>query len=237
MNICIVSMPRSGTEYLFGMLHQLPEISVSISEPFHINQIFEIDTDYVTGARKQLEIIKQLSLTNSLLLKEIYIPDIRLQLPFLSSDGKCYDLSNNAKLLEIFNEYKTFLENNFYKIKLVRNDLFEMVLSTCIALEIGQWHNANMDSIKVNVQVGNFTETLRRYKLIYKSLINYSECQETICYENLTGNYASDCHLIKCITSPIDPKKQVMFKNPNKQNIIVNYDEVLEVYQQFSKEA
>lgn len=237
MNVCIISMPRSGTEYLFGLLHQLPNISASISEPFHINQIFDINADYVVGARKQLEIIKQLSLTNNLLLKEIYIPDIKIQLPLIWKDGISTNLSENTEVLDIFDEYRTLLEHNFYKIKLVRNNLFDIVLSSYIALEVGQWHNANMDSIKITVHVENFKDLLYRYKLMHDSLINYPGCQETICYENLTGTYSDDCHLIKCITSPINPIKQTMFKNINKQQVIVNYDEIVEVYQQFSKQV
>jgi len=216
-------MPRSGTEYLFELLHELPHVSASISEPFHTNQIFNIDSDYVTGARKQLDIIKDLSLTNNLLLKEIFIPDIKLQPPLTG-------ITDNFEFLEIFKEYKEFLETNFYKIKLVRNNLFDMALSTYIALNINQWHNANMNDLNIVVDIDQFKDILHRYKLIHDSLINYSGCQETLFYENLSGEFSDDCHLIKCITNPVNPSNQTMFKNLNKRSVIANYDDILKVY-------
>ena len=37
-------------------------------------------------------------------------------------------------------------------------------------------------------------------------------------------------HLIKCMTNPVNPSNQTMFKNPNKRSVIANYDDILKVY-------
>ena len=228
-------MPRSATEYILDLLKQLPWISSTISEPFHPKQIFKIDNDYVTGAKKQLDIIKELASNNSLILKEIHIANVKHQLSmWKDKDDIGVDLSENIELMKVFDEYKSLIENNFYKIKLVRNNLFDLTLSMYLAIENNTWHYTGTKFNQTIVNTEYFKNLLWDYKIIYDSLIDYPGCQETLTYEKLTGDYSIDCNLIKCIDTPFDFQQRI-FKNSDKKELIVNYNEIIEIYEQYSK--
>lgn len=130
-NICIVSNYRSGTTFLWWLLLQTEEDKVGITEPFaKIGFMEPFGLPYVwdrpvTPARDVLNQIKQAALGKN----RCIIKDNELCCVF------------NPRIEEVREEYVDFLVNNFFIVKLIRSNVFDVALSHAYAAQHNVWHN------------------------------------------------------------------------------------------------
>lgn len=221
MNICIVSTPRAGTTYLAKLLQQSPAISEYIDEPFNQDNI---TTDYTLGCEEQLHKIQSLAVQGNLLIKD----NEHTRIPSLHPD--------NIKLQRIIREYELLLREKFYLIKLTRDNLFEQTLSSCIAPLNDIWvrDSNTLPPDKVTVDVDNFKNLYFEFKRKQELLNAYPGCNETIRYEDITGNSREDWNLIKGV---VPPKEHVIInnlRNYDKNLVVDNYEEIVETYKAIS---
>ena len=64
-----------------------------------------------------------------------------------------------------------------------------------------------------------------------KLLDEYSNCNEIVYYEDITGDSKLDWNLIKGIVPPADYIPIESIRNIDKQIIVENYEEILKIYE------
>jgi LPS sulfotransferase NodH len=205
-----------------------------VSEPFHPKQICQLDSDYIVGAKKQLNIIKDLSVSNELVIKDNQIFNIKYYL-YMNRILLGEDLSEHSEMIKIFEEYNSILDN-FYKIKLVRNNIFQLTLSLCIAEQTDVWHKliGSDDNVrKIILNPEKFKECLHEYLDMKRMLNEYSNYETLIEYEELKGTYNIDCTIINNLDIlPVTISfMQSHLKNDDKIQVIENYEEILKIYE------
>jgi len=218
MNICIISTPRSGSTYFAALLKQSPTVIQYVHEPFNPEYLSH---NYTKECEEQLNIIKSISNQNNVLIKDNESIRISSLYP------------NDIKLKNIIKEYEILLKNNFYLIKLVRNNLFEQTLSVCIAVSNNIWirHPSTIYSDKISIDIEYFKNTYFEFERKQKLLDEYSNCNEIVYYEDITGDSKLDWNLIKGIVPPADYIPIESIRNIDKQIIVENYEEILKIYE------
>lgn len=218
MNVCIFSSPRSASTYLARMLIKSPDLSTLISEPFNIDVGEQLNVAYIKKCRANLDLIK--SHTNNLLIKDN-----------LSYYIATFYYSNSA-VCDIIDEYHDHINRNFYKIKLIRNDIFEQALSNCIAVMQDIWSYNSLYDVMPTLTIDKqmFIDTLHMYMDRHNHLRNHITGHTTIYYDQLTNDTATDWKLFDAITPPEQMTPADTDPNPEKSSHVTNY---YELYQWF----
>jgi hypothetical protein len=222
-NVHLISNARSGSSYLFCVLKHYINPSQprfimnddSFDEPFNPTVIRTHHSDRTYTECCQLRIIN-IKNTNSLVVKN-HINHLD-QVQSVSQD-----------LLD------RFLDIEMYNIALVRRDLFQYVLSLCIADVTNDWieynyhHPFEIDPVQFCVRFDYQMNNLM--KLINN--VHGIKYNEIVCYEDLEGNARIDySRLDMCYThiSMLQPTNvDEVKRSPSKTDLVLNYNQLFDL--------
>lgn len=210
--ICLWSVPRSGSTYVFRNLVELVitegwtqfdtvfNRKRSGSEPFRRKRSQQI-----------FKSIKKFQ-TEQYWIAKVHNIDIR-----------------NLKEEKLYNE---FLKLPDYNILLLRKDLFEASLSQCVASIKQQWTN-NHDDIPIEVSTDKFIE-MYNYQLNYnksydKKQKNGMNFDKVIYTEDLTDD-PNDIWRVLTGKDPVNPIINCVDKSPDKIKVVTNYYQLKDLY-------
>lgn len=222
MNICLLSLPRSGTRYLSHLISLSPAVKRFMDEPFNITNDdgteLHIRSEYATLCKNKLQEI--LNVNDGLLIKD----NLTYYFTPSYSDG-------DSELLEFIDQYTQHLNNNFVKIKLIRNNIFEQALSNCVLITTNVWvtyHHTPI--IPCYIDLDYFKSIVDMY---YQKHIMFStiDADYTVKYDAITGDYDTDWKLLGNIPKPDVFVNFGGIQNHPKQKTVTNYCELYEWFQ------
>lgn len=224
-NIYVMSVPRAGSTYLFNLMSQSPDIAHLYNEPFNIEHInHNNDSDnFNIYESKILEIKRH---TTGVLIK-----DTLNYINFLDSSIDCTNVFKN-----LFLDFQRHVNDNFYKIKVYRRNVFDQALSNCIAVLTDTWiaHNSDYQFPVITVPIAYFKSIVATHATTRKFLINYSNYDKIIYYEDILRNYHStDSWIFDCLQQPHILKPILTIPNPPKNRVVSNYNELFDWYNQY----
>jgi hypothetical protein len=140
---------------------------------------------------------------------------------------KCLHLQHNKN--DIYKKYIDIINKDFYRIKLLRNNVFHLTLSRIIAEKNDVFYYTseyNPESLKIDSSV--FKHYLTNTINNFENLKNYRHFDKILYYEDLVGDSTADFDMLdlKNLLPPA-PRK---FLKLNYNNIIENYSELLSIY-------
>jgi hypothetical protein len=218
MKIMIVSSARTGSNYLTKLLfHYSLKNTVLINEPFpHAITFIKNQDDFV-----------------SKIFKKIKKPDKKIILK--THLNQIYNIKNKKYINYFLNN------NNWFKILLLRKDLFSCTLSHAVAANLNNFNNKEYKTYKViKISESQFLSILNN-KLTYwnkfaelKASGNYNQI---IYFEDLSFKPAED---IKKINLPFVNNTSKKFKHitktPQEQIIVLNKKKLQKIFFKFINE-
>lgn len=221
-NVYVMTLPRSGSTYLFKTMIQSPDIAHSYKEPFN-PEYFKSETD--------------LDVFNSY---RIFIDKIKTQQGVLIKDTLNYvdmlkeGFDSKYDFRSLFLEFQDIINQNFYKIKIYRRNIFDQALSNCIAVLTDKWITFNDETRfpVITVDIDYFKSMLDDHKNYRSFLLNYQHYDKIIWYEDIL-NYAKSYQEwpFSFLTPPAEYKPVPTVPNPPKYRIVINFNELLEWYE------
>ena len=212
MKILILSSTRSGSNYLTKLLHKYSPYKNTLlfNEPFNYDVIQTLPPHelYVKKIIKRCETIDHVILKTHL--------------------NQLYDIKNTS--------YRdSFLNSNiWYRILLLRKDLFKCSFSHAVALELNNFNDQNYTETTISINENNFLYTLEN-KIEYwikfadfKKIKNYNKI---VYFEDLLFDPAVD---IKNLNLPSKNilKKSIFISEKTPYNLItiLNKDKLKEIF-------
>lgn len=207
--IGIICEPRSGSTSLYNIFKEYHNLNL-IYEPFN-------------SLKKYIPLIVDSPYYSPHNLHK-FLEDIKLK--YDGFKHLCHHLSFQQNQLII---------NNFKCIYLYRENLFESILSYCLAGQTGVWDNEQYDGIKKNIplKMNTYIQTIEQYKKYYHNRKKYKNCL-FISYEDVycrrTG-YNSICEYIgmKSLDIVLEKLKYNKYKLKNTFSI-PNIDELEKIF-------
>jgi hypothetical protein len=198
MNICILGLKRSGSTYLSCTLMQNDWVRNVINEPFQ-DRLFQKDK---TPCDKIITSIRNESNQGGVILKEIhfYEPLVQRHIKF----------------------YKQVLKENFYVIKLVRENTFDRTLSALIAHKTGVWNAYSEDACpaeQFSISPSLFLKTYKEEQSRSQMLKDFDVFDDIVTYKEL--NTLKRDYMPKEVDKTLLPVKLV-----KKKQLITNYKEL-----------
>ena len=213
--ILLVGTPRSGTTYIKYLVQEatgLEPWSAGVhSEPYRpIIRQYEQDKK-VDNFRKNF-----LKTATDIRKHGILVKDQILHYKNYN------DITNRKFPFDVI--YK-----DFYKVRIIRDDFKNLVLSLCVAKETNQWHKwkgqtSNIDTVRISRKVFDSCIKIQKtyQRAIYETTIQFDQ---TIYYEDLTSNPSQDIKLLKPFKNSIVNSVKVE-KNALAEEVISNIEEV-----------
>jgi hypothetical protein len=206
MKIQVISMARSASRYLSSLLfNNLDGYIAFYSEPFGISFMQEYNKKYVN------KIIKTCKKHSCVLLK--------------SHINQYMRIKNDEQLDYFLND------ESWYKILLLRKDLFKVTLSHTIADILDNFNEKEYNKTMLHVPITQFKEMLNNkiehVELFAKFKSKYSY-HKLIYFENLTFNEAVDLSTFSFIKT-CNPIK-IHTKTPTNLITILNKDELEQIF-------
>ena len=219
-NIYIMSLPRSGSTYLYKIMSQSPDITQLYYEPFNYDDVLHVSnkTEIYNRCAAAIADIKQHN--TGVLIKDTltYVQDIK----------------HNQDYYQLFSKFQTYINEHFYRIKLYRRNIFEQAISNCVASLTGTW-SRKTDDFKfqvVNIELRHFKSVLDINKQRTQFLVNYPHYDKIIYYEDIINNYNLDTEWVFDFLKPPDRiEPAVIMRNPPKHKVVYNYSELLNWYE------
>jgi len=224
MNLCILSLPRSGSTYTYTALKQSKLFDCFFYEP--LNTYFPDQTKFIYNAEEEhielcyenLKYMKKNLKNMNVLMKEVHL----------------FNYIDKKKYKDLIEDYLEFIENNFKILKLTRNDLFSSVLSNLIAKKLNMReifsNKEKLVQINVffNIPVEEFSKELLSRKLHHQKIIQYCNHDYELDYDQLSIKKIAD--VLDIEIKNID-KSKLTVKNRNKRDLVLNYEELEEWYE------
>jgi hypothetical protein len=227
-NIYIMSAPRSGSTYLFDLISQSADVAHLYKEPFNSDSVkYDTDLDMLNTYESKILDIKSHS-------TGILIKDTLRHIDVFESNSDYADVFKH-----LFLDFYQYINDNFYKIKLYRRNMFEQSLSNCIAALTDIWATNNNDYQfpVITVPIDYFKSTVAIHATTRKFLINYPHYDKIIYYEDLLSNYhATGSWMFDRIEQPHVLKPILTIPNPPKHRVVSNYNELFDWYDQHRHE-
>lgn len=217
-----MSVPRSGSTYLFKMIAQSPDITQTFKEPFNFENINSASEQDVYDSYRS-KISEIMSVTDGVLIKDTlnYVGLLDPNIEY------AHDFS------QLFSNFHQHVNDNFYKIKIYRRDVFEQALSNCVASITDKWVTFENDQefSTVTVDLDYFKSILDVHKNIRKFLVRYP-CDTIVYYEDLIDTlYLKNEWIFNRLQQPKLIKPIPTVPNPPKDKIVINYYELVDWYE------
>jgi hypothetical protein len=169
MKISIISVARSGSRYLKELIHyHLPEAHQVLTEPFCDLRMASYRKSYVQS------IIDKCKLTNNVLIKS-HINDY-------------YRINDDSQ-----REY--FFGSTWFKILLLRKNLFDCTLSHCVALHLSNFNTREYHQCNITIEPERFVQMIDNKILHYESLSQLkasNKYNKILYYEDLSFGEEQD---------------------------------------------
>jgi hypothetical protein len=206
MNILIFSQARTGSSYLSGMFRKSNIDFLKYSEPFN-----NIPPNFEKYKRKIFKAIKK-------------SPNTVCKEHFYDFDEQLSDADKTE-----------FLNNDWYIISLLRQNLVESALSQMIAEKTKKWDGSSYKSNKLIII--DEIDFLHRLEDRVNKVIKFAEWQqlnklvnEFVYYEDLTFDFEKDYKNLKLSnTQPLTFRTNTAKKSPLKDSILINYNKLKQV--------
>lgn len=151
---------------------------------------------------------------------------IESNLSILIKDNQIIKLLNYE--IPLYKKYIDIINKNFYRIKVIRNDIFHLTLSRIIAEKNNVFYYDSDYCLELeNIDVKLFKDYLNKTYLHFKNLQKYEEYDSVIYHENLTGDAQID---FKSLNLNLLPPQSLPFIKLNYTNVIRNYSELYSIY-------
>lgn len=201
------------------MLSQSAEFTHLIDEPFNLDNSLFPESQYVDRCIGNIDMIA--AMQDGVLIKDN-----------LSYIGSRYFATDTA-LQQAIARHQTHIKNNFYKIKLMRRNMFEQAMSNCIANLSDTWsyHIDVTPAAPMAVSVDMLSNMLDIYQTRRRYLVDYPDCDEVLFYEDLSNDVAKDWGLIQGVAAPASFSEMLSIPSPDKRTMVLNYDELHDWYQ------
>lgn len=223
-----MTVPRSGSTYLFDLISQSPDITHLYKEPFNLDSV-KYDTDLDMLAMYESKILNIKSHTTGILIK-----DTLRHIDIIDPNTDYADVFKN-----LFLDFYQHVNDNFYKIKLYRRNMFEQILSNCIAALTDTWitNNSDYQFPVITVPIGYFKSTVVIHAKTRKFLINYPYYDKIIYYEDILPiQHATSNWIFDCVEQPHIIKPALTISNPPKHRVVLNYNELFDWYNKHKHE-
>ncbi len=196
MKILLLTMSRTGSTYLTKTLNSaMPENSIVYYEPFNENHMFKYKKGYVNN------LINVVENNTQVLLKSHFDQINRIKKP---------------------SQIDYFLNNSvWYKILLLRKDLFSCTLSHTVAHLLNNFGNKLYYKTSLKIDVNLFLDSLESKTKNWKKFSNLkidNNYNQIIYFEDLKFN-SEDFKLIK-IKFNLDDIKTIKNTNPTPKKLI-----------------
>lgn len=222
MNICLLSLPRSGTRYLSHLISLSPAVKHFMDEPFNITNDDGTElhsrTEYVDLCKRKLQEI--LAANDGVLIKD------NLTYYFTPSYAE-----SDPELLTFVNSYTQLLDRNFVKIKLIRDNIFDQALSNCVLIATNVWVTYHYTPItQCYIELEQFKSVVELYYYKHQKLSEIT-ADYVVKYDDITGDYNTDWRLLGHIPKPDVFVNFGGIPNHPKQQTVINYRELYEWFQ------
>lgn len=192
---------------------------VDYCEPFHTgkNPCQDYEIDYVNFTEK-LQKIKN--------AKTVLIKDIGNLFWYITQQENHFE-----RFKEFDREYRNYIDTNFYKVYIDRQNLFDVVLSYAIASETGKWHRKRFDWFveKVTVSTELFTDAYHTLKKQKKYVENFCKFDRVVDYDRLSFKPKQDLKTVFDFELRSN-KKSSTVANASKDTTVKNYTELEQLY-------
>jgi|TARA_B110000503_G_scaffold4865_1_gene6495 hypothetical protein len=208
VNILIVSQSRTGSTYLLNMFVNSNIKFKKYPEPFNYEHMESYSQKYIK------RIIKTIKRTPNNVCKD----------HFSNINKRLSDADKTA-----------FLNNNWYIISILRQDLVESTISNLIAEKTNLWQASDTPYLeKFVIDETYFLSTLESR---YQSIIDLAEwnhknklLNEIVYYEDLKFDYDKDYKNLKLSnTQSMTFKKNNIKKSQPKDSILINYNRLRQI--------
>jgi hypothetical protein len=226
-NIYLMCVPRSGSSYFFKIMSQSPDIHRSYYEPFSNDNVDQLDDQQAYNT--YVSIINDIKQQPTGVLIKDTLNYIDLIDPLID---------DNQRLKALFFDFYRHINENFYKIKLYRNDIFEQALSNCIAESTGKWStfNGEFKFPVVNITIEHLKSILERHKYVRQYLIDYPYYDKIVYYEDIINLDLTKEWIFDFLEKPELIRPEFTIKNPPKNRIVANYQELADWYEKNKKQ-
>ena len=202
--ICLWGIPRSGSTFVFyNLIEHAMQDSWNANFNTTFNEFKKGSEPFRGDIEKKLQEFEQ---------EEYWFAKL------LSTD-----LLNlkNANLLD------RFLQLPDYNILILRNDIFQSVISLCIATIKNQWTN-DQDNKVISIPVDLFKSMLAEQQS-YIKLFDDMKFDSILYTEDLTQDFSDTWKYLtgEKLESNLENK---IFKSPDKSKVVKNYKELYEIY-------
>lgn len=207
MRIEIISMPRTGSTYLYSIIKKHVPNCYGAAEPFYFDSLQECSPDFAIQWKLKKLISNVRKFSNAVLKTHMHQ---REQI-----------VSNNA-------EYENL---QWTKILLLRRNIFEAVLSFTIANHINDYSNPDVDR-PITIHETAFLSKLEKVLDMWKLFVQYknqNKYHHIVYFEDLTFDPAID---LQKFNISVGPTHNEYIKRQDKNTIVKNYDDL---YDHFNK--
>jgi len=217
--IAIVSLPRAGSTYLLELAQFMQSYDVDYCEPFHMdrNPFEEHESDY-SRFKKRLDEIKN--------GEKVLVKDVGNLHWYLNQNNTDFE-----KFRALDQEYRTFLNENFYTIYINRENFFDTILSYAIAVETNKWHRKRFDwfAEKVWIDPTAFEKHYEELQQQRKYVEQFCDFDKIVDYDTLTSNPKQDLKTVFDFDLK-KTRKASTVRNHGKQQVVKNYHELETLY-------
>jgi glutaredoxin-related protein len=210
MKILILSLPRSGSRYLTTLLYNYsPESTLLLVEPFHRDFFNTQNQKYIS------EVVKETMKNDNVILKT-HLSQLTRQV-------------KNKKHIDYFLNNK-----NWFRILLLRKDLFSCVLSYIVADALNNWGDKKYKTKSLLINENLFIEELKSKMNAWNKFAQIKiegQYNKIIYFEDLSFNLEED---IKKINQNSFTEKQIKIeffkKTPYEKLSIINKDNLKNIF-------
>jgi hypothetical protein len=217
MKILILSTARTGSSYLINLLQKFAiKNTCTISEPFGMDMEIAVDKD--KHIRKTIKKIKKV---DNIILKTHF--------------NQVNELHEK--------KYKDFFLNNeiWYKILLLRKDLFRCTYSHAVADTIGNFGDKTYKNLTVTIDKNKFLDILEDkifYWTEFSKIKSQGEYNKIVYFEDLSFNNEEDYKKLEIPLEKTIQNKYIISKEKTAYNklTITNKEELQEIFHERIKE-
>lgn len=205
---------RCGTTYLFQLLKQYMGVdNLAYDEPFK-KAIMTRSKDWDKAVEYFHETLAELKTAE-----------------LVKDHAQTIDIVEDT--LHTLDEYNA-LYADFYKIKVVRKNFKQAVVSMALAKTTNKYHYTaakqadDLDNMRIEIDRETFNYYLKLMYYGFERLYELPNCMfdEVVLYEDITGDNKLDQELIKYTSNNVKDIKIDMVRSPAQNTVISNYDEV-----------
>lgn len=214
-------VPRSGSSYVFRRMSQSPDIQHTYYEPFLLEEVDKsVEKNFYAACWDVMNDITRHP-------TGVLIKDTLNYIDYIDNNS-----DSDCDFKTLFSRFYTHINNNFYKIKLFRRNIFEQAVSNCIAEITDKWSTFH-DEFRfplVTVEIEHLKKVLDRHKHVRNFLLSYPCYDEILYYEDIIDSTTTNDWGFNFLKKPEIISDGITVKNPLKNRIVINYQDLVEWY-------